>query len=116
MDDETAQLILDFQIFDLEAALDRSFGKRFASSTPGDAEVAMQDQLLELQHTKTLISDMRMLESLKRADIDNFGILTILEAQENAAAQDRAMALRLGGYDVPDEPVVRLAPFVSVCL
>ena len=102
MDSETAALILQLQIEDSNELLSSCEGKgKGIEGVLSDTQVALQVYKEELQRNATIIADQNMTRSLARACQTDGSMLALSFSQEQRAARDRQVALRLGGLSAP---------------
>ena len=96
IDDATAALIIHIQQEDFEVlrASSKGKGRENESSDSDHAIGAFQE---ELQQMKTNLSDRCMSRSLARAVISDSALLAQVAAEEQATANDRAVAEQLNG-------------------
>src|SRR5437667_10371187 len=96
MDNETANVILDLQLQDVEDLFNARKGKN-KESEPSDADVALTIYSEELRMIKAILSDRRMACSISEAVQTDGPILTVARAEEVQSSEDRHMACQLGG-------------------
>ncbi|KIW21806.1 uncharacterized protein PV07_12768 [Cladophialophora immunda] len=102
LDDDSADLILQLQLHDLEEFKQSRTGKQREGSG-SDAEIAAG--LLEetLGDLRTFLADRRMTKSIARAVQADGIILTQSALEEEAAHEDHALAHRLNGTNIDSE-------------
>ena len=98
LDDATATLILQLESRDLDEMCAASKGKGIE---PSDAEMAMAAYGDELKATYKVIQDRVMARSVTRAVLADADVVQECMNEENVAADDRNIAFRLGGIQVP---------------
>ncbi|MDI1492029.1 MAG: hypothetical protein OHK93_003240 [Ramalina farinacea] len=96
IDDASAALILQMQKDDVDELMARTKGKGRAGEVD-DNDLAMTMFREGLENMSLIIADRRMGRSMTRAVIMDAKLLTDSAAQEQIAANDRAMAQRLSG-------------------
>lgn len=96
MDDETANLILQFHSEDLDDLEDRSKGKG-AAGKPSDADLAREMYRQELLHSRVFVSDRSMTRSIAAAIQTDHPALAECQRQEGIAQHDHQHARLLGG-------------------
>lgn len=110
MDELTALLVLSLQLEDVNALLQGSKGKNPVGK-PSDADIALSAYRAELLNNKTTIEDRRMGRSISDAVRDDGSIIATVREEERSATQDREMACRLGGVEIPKQ--LTLEPFLE---
>ncbi|KAL3426422.1 E3 ubiquitin-protein ligase ARI5 [Phlyctema vagabunda] len=100
IDEETASLIIRLQIEDSEE-LDRTAKGKGREDQLTDAQLALAFYREELERTASVVSDRQMTRSIARACQTDGDVLSNSIYQEQAAANDRAVACRLGGAATP---------------
>ncbi|KAL9610529.1 MAG: hypothetical protein Q9167_004767 [Letrouitia subvulpina] len=103
-DDATASLILQLQEKDIEQLLERKKGKG-RQGVNSDADIALLAYQKELQETRVVQNDRSMSRSLALAVTNDAELLNKITEEENIAAGDRALAIRLAGKSTPSNGV-----------
>jgi IBR (half RING finger) domain-containing protein len=98
MDDASAALIIDLQQEDVADALENQKGKQVAGRQT-DFELALDTYKNDLDCYGTILRDHRIARSMGMAVQDDAVALTIALQEEARNADDRAIALRLGGHE-----------------
>ncbi|ROV99688.1 hypothetical protein VSDG_03139 [Cytospora chrysosperma] len=93
MDDETARLIFQLQLEDLQEVSSGSKGKQRAGEV-SDFELALSCYRTELESSTMFVSDRHMCMSIASAVHRDGEVINDLMAQEKQAAADRGLALR----------------------
>lgn len=100
MNDETARLIFQLQLEDIQEVSSNSKGKQRAGEI-SDFEVAMSYYKIELESGTTLVSDRHMCMSIAEAVRRDGELVNELRAQEERAVADRAIAIGSQGGNNP---------------
>ena len=104
LDDETAALIVELQIADVDDLW--SFGKgKSSSDVPTDAEIAILLQKQDFLDALLFVSDRRMTRSIASAVHTDGDIVTEAATAEEGAARDRDLAHGLNGSSPETIPV-----------
>lgn len=107
LDGDTAALILQLQSRDIEELLEASKGKG-KNGDMTDAELAVATYQEELEQRHIILNDRRMGQSITAAIISDEALLQEALTDENAAADDRALARRLAEEDGQSHDTRRL--------
>ncbi|OAP62769.1 hypothetical protein AYL99_01996 [Fonsecaea erecta] len=102
LDDDSADLILQLQLHDLEEFKQSRAGKQREGSG-SDAEIAAGLLEESLGDLRTFLADRRMTKSIARAVQADGTILTQNALAEEAALEDHALAHRLNGTNIDSE-------------
>ncbi len=97
IDEATAELIYQLQSEDIEKAKQNFKGKGKENDDLPDSELALQLQGQELEREARERADHRMAASIGRAVYEDGANIAIMAGEESRAADDRAIACRLGG-------------------
>lgn len=101
MDEQTAAVILQLQLEDIESIATTAKGKGRASDTLNDQEYALRLYQQELEVSTTTLNDRIMGQSITRAAQTDHHILTHEVEIEEAAARDRRLAYEIDGRPAP---------------
>lgn len=117
IDDITANLIIQLQLEDLEEFAGNQKGKQ-AEGSQNDTQDAISTYRQELQQNLMVLSDRSMARSIGQAVSSDSRLLRAFKDQEDVAASDRQVALRVGGRattgalerltieDSPEDPIL----------
>ncbi len=94
--DQTANLILELHLRDIEELLSTSKGKG-REGEHSDADLALLIYQHELEERDAIIADRRMARSHSRAVLSDSATVTKLVTENDVATRDRAMALEISG-------------------
>ncbi|RDL37534.1 uncharacterized protein BP5553_04967 [Venustampulla echinocandica] len=101
IDDQTAALIIQFQLEDSRLLAEEHGGKGKArEGSISDSQLAFQLFAKDLKCKATLVADTHMAKSIARACQTDGGALATAQSQEHSAIVDRQMACHLGGVTV----------------
>lgn len=99
MDEETARLVFQLQLQDLQEISSTSKGKQRADKV-SDFEVAVQCYKEDLETSTTFVSDRHMCMSIARAVLRDGEVINELQSQDEQAAADRGLALQSENGDI----------------
>lgn len=102
LDFETADLILQLQLEDVEHVRDRAKGKQREGTEPDDSQQALAMMESDLQSMRSLIADRHMSRSIAAAVLADRPAIEESIREEEIAHRDRIMAQRLNGSDFTD--------------
>ncbi|KAH8810776.1 hypothetical protein F5884DRAFT_259961 [Xylogone sp. PMI_703] len=94
LDEETAYLVLQVQLQDLDASVSSDKGNGREGQT-SDNLLTLRAQIHELQNFCSLHTDRRMARSIATAIYNDEELLAQAESQEEIAREDHSLALRL---------------------
>ena len=109
-DDESYAIQL--QLEENEAQRERQAGK-WNEDRPPDFTVACDDFHAELKKALSLVEDLKFAHSIARAVDEDAVAIEESRAEEAQSAEDRELALRLNGYNVPPLPDITESPETS---
>ncbi|KAF7889340.1 uncharacterized protein EAF01_010833 [Botrytis porri] len=99
MDDETAELIIQLQLDDIEYSSSKGKGR---ADDVSDISVAFKMQKEELENTALFLSDQRMTRSIALAVQNDGAVVTEAVSRDDIFVRDHSMALQL--YQDPSRP------------
>ncbi|KAF7924926.1 uncharacterized protein EAE98_007014 [Botrytis deweyae] len=99
IDDETAKLIIQLQLDDIEYSSSKGKGR---ADNVSDISIALKMQKEELEHVALFLSDQRMTRSIALAVQTDGVVLTEVVSRDDVSARDHSMALQL--YRGPSTP------------
>ena len=102
MDEETAALIVQLQLNDIETLHQSSKGKG-QEGTHSDAEASLAAYKEDLLKTHFLLHDRLLAISITKAVATDAALLQQLKGEEQAVSRDRDLALRLAGVSQRSE-------------
>ncbi|ROV93696.1 hypothetical protein VPNG_08837 [Cytospora leucostoma] len=100
MDDETARLVLQLQLEELQEATSKLKGKQPAGEV-NDFEVSLKCYKDNLDESMTLVSDRILCKSIASAVQTDGEVIREVKVQEQQATADRALALRSRNGNIP---------------
>lgn len=100
MDEETARLVFQLQLQDLQEISSNSKGKQRAGEV-SDFELALECYKTDLESSTTFVSDRHMCMSIARAVRRDGEVINELKSLDEQAAADRGLALRSEDGDIP---------------
>ncbi|TGO10348.1 hypothetical protein BTUL_0137g00050 [Botrytis tulipae] len=92
IDDETAKLIIQLQLDDIEYSSSKGKGR---ADDVSDISIAFKMQKEELENIALFLSDQRMTRSIASAVQTDGAVLTEAASRDDALVRDRSMALQL---------------------
>lgn len=100
LDFETANIILQLQLEDVEHVRGRAKGKKREDAGPDDSQVALAMMESELQLMRSLVADRHMAQSIATAVLTDGPVIAESIRQEETAQGDRTMAHRMNGSNL----------------